>query len=378
MIVLNILKKLGVLKRDGVLEKLGFFEGMGLPAEPLIGLDITSSSIKLLQLGLINERYVVKQYGSETLPQGAVLEKQIKDPEAVGLCIKKLIDRLGIKDRAVVISISDSASVTKTIQVKSDLTDKEIQDEIEIEAEKYIPFPIEDVSIDFYVIGISASNPAMKDVMVAAAKFENIDTKIEALAYAGLIAKVVDIDAFAMERAFSLIAPQLPNSAIGQVVALIDIGSNVTVVYVLDNLRVVYSHEHVFGGDQLVHEIEQRYGLTHQEAMSSLKDGTLPDDFISDVLNPFKKIIAQEVSRDLQFFYSAGEYNDINYIVLSGGTSIIPGLPQVITEKTGKRAFIPNPFADMVIEKTVDRLSLEMDAHRLMICCGLALRNFIR
>ena len=187
---------------------------------------------------------------------------------------------------------------------------------------------------------------------------------------------VVDVEAYALERSYGLLAPQLGVGHDELTVALVDIGATMTTLSVLHNGRTIYTREQLFGGRQLTEEIQRRYGLSMEEAGLAKKQGGLPDDYDSEVLQPFKEAVVQQVSRSLQFFFAAGQFHDVDYILLAGGTASIPGLDRLIQQKIGTQTLVANPFADMALSSKVNAGALASDAPSLMIACGLALRSF--
>ncbi len=244
------------------------------------------------------------------------------------------------------------------------------------EADQYIPYPLEEVAIDFEVQGLSARNPERVDVLLAACRKENVEVREAALALAGLTAKVVDVEAYALERSYALLSSQLGADTDQLTVAVVDIGATMTTLSVLHNGRTIYTREQLFGGRQLTEEIQRRYGLSVEEAGLAKKQGGLPDDYDSEVLRPFKDAVVQQVSRSLQFFFAAGQFNDVDYIVLAGGTASIQDLDRLIQQKIGTPTLVANPFADMALNGKVNAGALASDAPALMIACGLALRSF--
>jgi type IV pilus assembly protein PilM len=187
---------------------------------------------------------------------------------------------------------------------------------------------------------------------------------------------VVDIEAHAMKRAFELLKPQLGANADDLVVAIIDIGATLTTLSVLADDRSIYTREQLFGGKQLTEEIQRRYSLSFEEAGLAKKQGGLPDDYEDEVLQPFKEAVLQQVTRSLQFFFSSSQYDDVDYIVLAGGTASIDGLAGMIENKLGTPTIIANPFGDMSLSSKVDADALGNDAPAMMIACGLAMRSF--
>ena len=351
---------------------------MGLFASgqmPLIGVDISSTAVKLLQLSQTGGRYRVEHYAVEPLPLNAVVEKNIVEVDAVGEAIKRALARSGSKAKGAVAAVSGSAVITKTVPMPAELGDDEMEDQIQVDAAQYIPYPIEEVSLDFEVLGPVKDSPDMVQVLLAASRTENVDVRVAALEVAGLQAKVIDIEAFAMENAFRLIADQLSVQK-DALVALVDIGATMTTLNVLRHQRSIYTREQVFGGKQLTDEVMRRYGLSYEEAGLAKRQGGLPESYEIEVLEPFKEAMVQQISRLLQFFYAGSEFNRVDQIVLAGGCASIAGMAEMVEEQLGVMTAIANPLASMSLSNRVQAQTLAQDAPSLMIACGLALRSF--
>ena len=342
----------------------------------LLGLDISSTSVKLLELSKSNGRYRVESYGVEPLPPNAVVEKNISDVEGVGEAIKRLVSRSKASSKLAAVAVAGSAVITKTIEMDGALSDDELENQITVEADQYIPYPLDEVAIDFEVQGPAPRNPDQVEVLLAACRKENVELRQAALELGGVKARVVDIEAHAMKRAFELIKRQLGENADDLVVAIIDIGATMTTLSVLAEDRSIYTREQLFGGKQLTEEIQRRYSLSFEEAGLAKKQGGLPDDYEQEVLQPFKEAVLQQVTRSLQFFFSSSQYDDVDYIVLAGGTASIDGLAKMIENKLGTPTVIANPFVDMSLASKVDADALANDAPAMMIACGLAMRSF--
>lgn len=343
---------------------------------PVVGLDISSTTVKLLELGRVGARFRVESYAVEPLPPDAVVERDIKDTAAVGEAIKRVFARSGTSCKHASVAVAGSAVITKVIQLDVGLNEDEIESQIKLDADQYIPYPLEEVALDFEVQGESDKAADKVDVLVAASRSENVDTRVESMEIAGVKAKVVDVESFAMERAFQLVAGQLPNRGEERVIAVVDIGATMTSLSVLRDFKTIYTREQLFGGSQLTEEIQRRYGLSYEEAGMAKKQGGLPDDYETEVLAPFKESIIQQVSRSLQFFYAASQYGEVDHIVLAGGCAAIEGLDELIQERLGTSTSIANPFADMSIASKVNAQQLASDAPALMIAVGLGLRSF--
>ncbi len=342
----------------------------------LLGLDISSTSVKLLELSKSGDRFRVEAYGVEPLPPNAVVEKNINDVEGVGEAVKRLVSRVKATSRQAAVAVAGSAVITKTIEMDAALNDDEMENQITVEADQYIPYPLDEVAIDFEVQGLSERNPDQVEVLLAACRKENVELREAVLDLGGLKPAVVDIEAHAMKRAFDLVKPQLGSNPDDLVVAIIDIGATMTTLSVLADDKAIYTREQLFGGKQLTEEIQRRYSLSYEEAGLAKKQGGLPDDYLEEVLEPFKEAVLQQVTRSLQFFFSSSQYDDVDYIVLAGGTSSIDGLADLIESKLGTPTIMANPFMDMALTSKVDADALANDAPALMIACGLAMRSF--
>ncbi len=343
---------------------------------PVIGLDVSSTAVKLLELVKSGSRYKVEAYAAEPLPPNSVVEKTITDEQLVGDAIRRAIQRSGSRSKQAALAVAGSAVITKVIPMPANLSDDEMEGQIQMEADQYIPYPLEEVSLDFEVIGASETDPEKVDVLLAASRTENVDVRVAAAELGGLNVKVVDVEAFAMENAFNLLASGMPEGGVEQTIALVDVGATMTTLSVLHDMKIIYAREQVFGGKQLTEEIQRRYGLSYEEAGLAKRQGGLPDNYVPEVLEPFKDSIAQQISRSLQFFYSSSQYGQVDHIVLAGGCASIEGADKVVEDKTGTPVKVANPFADMSLSSKIRAQALSNDAPALMIATGLALRSF--
>ncbi len=341
---------------------------------PLIGVDISSTSVRLLQLGHNGGRYRVEHYAAEPLPAGAVVEKNIVEVEDVGQAIRRALSRSGSKLKHAAAAVAGSAVITRVITMPADLSENDLEGQIQVEANQYIPYPIEEVSLDFEVIGPVRDNPELNNILLAASRTENVDMRVAALDLGGLTAKVIDVEAFAMENAFRLLTDQLsvPRDS---VVAVVDIGETMTTLAVLENRRTIYTREQVFGGKQLTESIMRRYGMPQEDAARAKVMGGLPETYGDDVLDPFRETVVQQINRLLQFFYASSEHGKVDQLVLAGGCAAIDGLGDMLEEQLDLPCCVANPLAGMPVATRI-REQVEGDAPALMIAAGLAMRSF--
>ena len=344
-------------------------------APALVGIDISSTAVKLLQLAQVGGRYRIEHYAVEPLPPNAVAEKNIVEVEAVGDAIRRAVARSGTKSKLAAAAVSGSSVITKVIPMTADLDEADMEAQVQLEANQYVPYPIEEVSLDFEVIGPVNENPGMVNVLLAASRNENVDIRIAALDLAGLTAKVIDVEAFAMENAFQLIVDQLSVSKDG-LIAIIDIGATMTTLLVLKGQRTIYSREQIFGGKQLTDEVMRRYGLSYEDAGLAKRQGGLPESYDIEVLQPFKEAMVQQISRLLQFFFAGSEHSRVDQVVLAGGCAAIVGVTDMVQEQLSVPCVVANPLASMSLSGRVQAQAVAQDAPALMIACGLALRSF--
>ncbi|MEQ1620661.1 MAG: pilus assembly protein PilM [Methylococcales bacterium] len=342
----------------------------------VLGIDISTAAVKLLELSKAGARYRVESYAVAPLPQDAVIDKNIANIDIIAETIKVAVRQSGTKLKQAAVAVAGSSVMTKMITMPAALTDDELEEQILVEADQYVPYSLDDVSFDFEVQHENENNPELVDVLFAASRKENVNDRVEALAKAGLKARVVDVEAFAIENAFTLLADQLPDAIEGQTVAIVDTGATMTTLNVLYNLRTVYTREQGFGGKQLTEEIQRRYGLSYEEAGLAKKHGGLPDNYSTDVLDPFKRAMVQQIQRSMQFFVSSSANRRIDSVVLAGGCASIPGIDKLVEQIMGVPTYVANPFINMALSNRVKPQLLSNDAPAMMIACGLALRSF--
>ena len=346
-------------------------------AQPLFGMDISSSSIKMVELvdagkGAIRvERYVI-----EPLPKEAVVDGSIANLEAVEETVGRGWKKLATRTKNVAMALPTAAVITKKIIVPAGLREEELELQVETEANQYIPFALEEVNLDFQVVGPAPSSPEEVEVLIAASRKERVEDRVAVAQAAGLKALVMDVESYAMQAAFDLIKKQFPNDAKDQNIALVDVGANVMNITVLRNEQPVYTREQAFGGNQLTQDIMRQYGMSHEEAEAAKRTGGLPETYDAEVLRPFMENAALEIQRAMQFFFTSTQFNSIEHILLFGGSAAIPGLEEAVSTRTQVNTLIANPFASMAVNPRIQLKKLIADAPSLMIACGLAMRRF--
>ncbi len=346
-------------------------------ARALIGVDISSSSVKMVELTSNGkDGYRVERYTIEILPKDVVSDGNIVNLEAAAESVKRAWKKLATSTRHVAIALPASAVITKKIIVPAGQREEELEVQVESEANQYIPFALEEVNLDFQVLGPAPSSPDEIEVLIAASRKEKVEDRVAVAEAAGLKPIVMDVESYAVLSSFELIEKQFPDGGKGQIIALVDVGANVMNLTVLRNDQQLYAREQAFGGNQLTQDIARHYGMSFEEAEAAKRSNNLPDNYEVELLRPYIESMALEVSRALQFFFTSTQFNQINHIVLSGGCAVIPGADEVVASRTQINTIVANPFADMVLSDRVRAKNLLTDASSLMVACGLALRRF--
>ena len=348
-----------------------------LKARPLIGLDISSSSVKLVELSEASKaQQRIERYAIESLPRDAVVDGNIANLEQVAEAVKRAWKRLGSPVKQVAMALPASAVITKKIIVPAGQREQELELQVESEANQYIPFALDEVNLDFQVIGPAPSGPDEVEVLIAASRKEKVEDRVACADAAGLKPVVMDVESYATQAAFERVEAQLPAGGRDSVIALVDVGTNAMNVTILKNDQQLYTREQAFGGMQLTQDIMRTYGMSVEEAEAAKRTSSLPENYDDELLRPFMDSLALEVSRALQFFFTSTQYNQVDHIVLAGGCAVIAGLEEIVAARTQIATIVANPFVNMLTASRIRPKHLLADAPSLMVACGLALRRF--
>jgi type IV pilus assembly protein PilM len=344
---------------------------------PLIGCDISSSSVKMVEIAEAGkDLYRCERYAIESLPRDAVVDGNINNLDAVSDCLRRGWKRMGSNIKNLALALPSAAVITKKIIVPAGLREDELALQVETEANQYIPFTLDEVNLDFQVIGPAPEGAELVEVLIAASRKDKTEDRVAAAQAAGLKAIVMDVESFAAQTAFELIEHQLPENGKDQNVALVDVGTAMLYLNVLRNGQSIYMREQPFGGHLLTQEIQRQFGLSPEEAEAAKRAGGLPDNYEADVLAPFLDMLGLEVARALQFFFSSTQFTEVNHILLAGGCAAIPGIDEVVAKRVAVNTTVANPFADMALSSNIRPKRLASDAPSLMVACGLAMRRF--
>ncbi|NIA00006.1 pilus assembly protein PilM [Massilia sp. CCM 8734] len=353
---------------------LGSLFGQSSP--PLLGLDISTSGVRLVELVVVGKNELrLERYASEPFPRGAVVDGNIENIEQVSEAVRRVWKKSGTRVKLVALGMPPASVITKKIILPAGMSEDQLEIQVESEASQYIPFALDEVSLDFDVIGPAANSADDIDVMLAASRKEKVEDRVAIAEAAGLTAVVMDIESYAARAALERVTSQMKGST-GQIVALFQIGAQVTHISVMLNGETIYEREQPFGGNQLTQDIVRSYGLSFDEADAKKKAGDLPDNFQSDLLAPFLENAALEVTRAIQFFYTSTPYTRIDQLFLAGGCALIPGLLDIVASRTKISSAVVSPFKGMSLGPSVREQQLRSEAPAYLVACGLALRRF--
>jgi len=349
----------------------------GNKESPLIGIDISCTSVKLVELSEgSNKELCLERYAVEPLPQGATADGNIENIEQVSDAVRRALVKSGSKLKKVSMAMPSSAVITKKIVLPNSASEESLELQVESEASQYIPFALDEVRLDFCVIGPTPNSSDSVEVMLAASRKEKIDDRMAVAETVGLNPIVMDIDSYAARSAISRLVAQTASGGKDIIIALIEFGAKVTRVSILLNDQVVYEREQAFGGNQLTQEVVHTYGLSYAEAELKKKNHELPEGYVEQILTPFLESAAVEIQRAIQFFFTSTPYGKVDHIYLAGGCATLPGFLDIVASRTKIPTEIVNPFQGMKLSSNVKEKQLTGDAPDLLVACGLALRRF--
>lgn len=345
----------------------------------MLGLDISSSSVKLVELGHDKAgRLILEHCAIVPLERGWITDGNIEKFDEVVEAVRRVVKKSGTKTRNVAMALAPSAVITKKIILPGGLSDQELEMQVETEANQYIPFPLDEVSLDFCIVGPSTASAGDVEVLIAASRKEKVQD-VQGLAEAvGLKPVIVDVESYASRLAACRLIEYMPNKGVGNVVALFEVGALTTSMQVIRSDEVLYDRDQAFGGAQLTQLIVRQYGFSLEEAESKKRSGELPDDYGASVLRPFVDSMVQEIARALQFFFTSTPHNKVDYVMLAGGTAALPGLSAAVTRHTTFACSVVNPFEGMEMGSGVNLKKMTREAPSYLTACGLALRRFMQ
>jgi len=351
----------------------------GRQPAPMLGLDVSSSSVKLVELNKDKAgNLVLERCAIEPLERGWITDGNIEKFDEVAEAVRRLVKKSGTKTKNVAMALPPSAVITKKIILPGGMTEQELESQVETEANQYIPFPLDEVSLDFCIVGPSAGSTGDIEVLIAASRREKVQD-IQGLAEAaGLKPVIVDVESYASRLATGRLIENFPNKGLDSIVALFEVGALTTSMQVIRNDEVLYDRDQAFGGAQLTQLIVRQYGFSLEEAESKKRSGDLPDDYGSSVLQPFVESMVQEIGRALQFFFTSTPHNKVDFVMLAGGSAALPGLTEAVSKHTSFPCTLVNPFEGMEMGSGVRLKKMTRESPSYLTSCGLALRRFMQ
>jgi type IV pilus assembly protein PilM len=353
------------------------FEFLSAKTPPLIGVDISSSYIKMVEIADAGRGlYRVERYVIEPLPKDTVTDGNIANIEAAGEVMKRAHKQMATRIKNVALALPSAAVITKKVLLSANQREDDMEYQVQSEANQYIPFSLDEVNLDFQVIGPAPNSEEEVEVLIAASRKEKIEDRVAIAEAAGLKTSVMDVESYAAMTAFEMIKGASSGIDDKDVTAVIDIGAQTTRVTVMHLDQSVYAREQQLGGFQLTQDISRQFGMPIEEAEVAKKSGGLPDNYGPDVLQPFNEKVALEITRALQFFFTSTQFNKVDHVVLSGGCATLEGLEELVAQRTQVHTIVANPFANMALSSKIKPRQLTIDAPALMVACGLAMRRF--
>ncbi len=338
----------------------------------VVGIDIGSSSVKLVQLKDLKGSYQLLNIGIIQLPPEAIVDNTLMDSSAIVIAIKGLVSSLGIKVKDVACSISGNSVIIRKI-ILPVMPIEELEDQIAWEAEQYIPFDINDVNMDFQILSPDSIDPTKMNVLLVASKKDIINDYVSVFNESALHLSVVDVDSFAVQNAFEINHDSEPDD----VVALINIGASVMNINVVRDSATLFTRDVQMGGNLYTEEIQKQLGLSSSEAESikTLAYETHNTPLV-EVLNKVNETITQEIRRSLDFYNSTANDDRITKVFVSGGGAKVHLLIDAISEKIGLSVELINPFAKLKYnEKDFDPEYLQEIGPLMAVTVGLAIRR---
>jgi type IV pilus assembly protein PilM len=346
---------------------------------PLLGLDISSSSVKLVELGRDKDgNLVLERCAMEPLERGWITDGNVEKFDEVAEAMRRVVKKSGTRTKNVAMALPPSAVITKKIIRPGGMSEQELEVQVETEANQYIPFSLDEVSLDFCVVGPSSTSAGDVEVLIAASRKEKVQDRQGLAEAAGLKPVVIDVESYASRLAAARLIQGLPNGSAETMVALFEVGAYTTSMQVMRNEEVLYDRDQAFGGAQLTQLIVRQYGFSPEEAEAKKRSGELPEDYQSAVLGPFVESMAQEVARALQFFFTSTPHNKVDYVMVGGGSAALPGLIEAVTAQTSFPCHLADPFEGMRVGDGVKEKKMRREAPSYLTSCGLAMRRFLQ
>ena len=343
----------------------------------MLGLDISSTSAKLVELSMRKDgRLVLERCATVSLEPPPSAEGLADNFEQMASDVRLLIKKSQTKTKNVVMALPPTSVITKIISVTKAKSEQTFEVQVEQEATRFIPFPLDEVNLDYRVIGPSLADPHLLDVHLAVSRREKVQDIQDLAEAAGLNLVILDVSSYASRAAMKRLVDEKYGPSSDVLVALVELGANTTSVRVMQNDKVLYDRDQPFGGEQLTQLIAEYYHLPFDEAETKKRSGEFLPGYEAQVLAPFVENLSAEINRALQFFFANTAFRKIDSLMLAGGSASLPGLQASVAKITHCPCFLANPFEGMLMNEGVRLRNLKLQAPAFLIACGLALRRF--
>ncbi len=339
---------------------------------PMLGVDFGSNSIKAVSVSGDPDNFTIDSWAEISTPKGAIRDFQLQDPERLAQACKQLLRMLPTQHKYVATAVNGSSVITKITQVANNINDADFENIVMMEAEQLIPFPLDEVSLDFEVLGPNVSDPTKNDVLICAARTQSITSSLSVFDELNIDIKVVDVGMHALSRAIVTLEKSLQNEDANRYCAIVDIGELSLSFGIIFQGELIYSRLQDFGGVSLTRSLATFYNLPIEEAENVKLKGSLSSYSDVDVVNSYVTQLSQHIKRNIQLFSSSSGNRNVDLMVLSGGGSLIPGLKQQLSQQLDMEVRHPDP--SLLYNKKPE----ENPEHRAkyMTALGLALRSF--
>lgn len=342
------------------------------PATQFIGLDVGTRFIKAVVLDKQGDQYTVQSVACEAINGNAFAERDIKDFDAVSNALKKVKNSLKTKSKLVAVAISGPSVLSKVVYMEPDQADHELEGQIEIEADSLIPYPLDEVYLDFEELGPSQAYPGKVEVLLTAAHKDQIDSRITLLREAPFEPKVMDVEGYALGNALR----KFQKGSDKGLVFCVHVGASLMHICVLKDGDVIYSKEHSFGMDSLIQDLSLVNGTERQQTEQALLNNTLPESWRENTYPLFLANLQQQINRAIQMYMGNGQQERPEHIVLAGGAANLSGLSADLGLDLGISVSVFNPFENMIISEKAAKQGANDMAPQLAVAAGLACRSF--
>lgn len=341
---------------------------------PVLGIDISTSSVKVVEITREGPNYRLEHYAAEPMPPQLVNDKLIMDVEMVGEVVQRAVKRSGTRTKRGVCAIPGAHAIVRNVVLAADLGDDQVYNQIELQIGDFVSAPLDETSFDYEVLGPRPGDPAHRDVLVVATRREYVEKREAVFEIAGLDLVAVDIEPYALDRSITLLRGGASEAERLQTVAVVDCGATSTSFNVIRGDRVIYTRDQNFGGKQLTEEIMRRYNLTYEEAGRLKRHGMGDEHYRNELVIPFVDELARQIQQAYQYARNAlSDFTSLGRMLLCGGVAQIDGIASLLQARLDVPVALANPLDVLSVTPGARANLVERDALTLAVSCGLSL-----